>query len=100
MLFVGGDGRVVFLLVADQCFDVLFFVFCVLCVLCVLCVQVRVACFAALEQIGVLFDGVSGFSSIVNNNCNQGLRGKTIDNYEQFIIGLAKLINASYPKRK
>jgi hypothetical protein len=53
-----------------------------------------------LEQIGVLFDGVSGFSSIVNNNCNQGLRGKTIDNYEQFIIGLAKLINASYPKRK
>ena len=27
MLFVGGGGRVVFLLVADQCFDVLFFVF-------------------------------------------------------------------------
>ena len=64
--------------------------------------DVRVACYDALVQMSILFDsyGANGCSKIVTNNCAVGLRGKTIDNYEQFIIELSKLINLSFPQRK
>lgn len=64
--------------------------------------DVRVACYDALVQMSILFDsyGANGCSKIVTNNCAVGLRGKRINNYEQFIIELSKLINLSFPQRK
>jgi hypothetical protein len=54
-----------------------------------------------LEQIGLFFEtcGVSEVVSVSKKHCAQGRRGKTIDNYEQFVTDLAKVIGHTYSGR-
>ena len=63
--------------------------------------EVRVSSFAALEKIGAYFEtcGVSELSNVIRENCSKGRRGTTIDNYEQFVTEMAKVIGTCFTNR-